>query len=287
MGKRNCAVEGCNALEFRSNGICNRHMRDEMAIREIDLEELRATAQEETDESKHALGQKANAEAKGEEFECPRGCGKMSYQDEQVGVSDLGLAFFIGIPVLAGIYFIWSFIAYDWSNTAIATNGSPPHPSVGILALFGIAWFGFAASSFGLINSKTHVCNSCYGRMFEEKAMAYIFDKESLSKLNSLIDSMAPHTSDLKCPICDEKMGRFSVPYTPSDDSGGHGRTSGRVPKSAEGLVAGLAIAVVVTAVKAMVPDAEETIDLDACRECRVVWFDASERGELEDGTIN
>ena len=43
MGKRNCAVEGCNALEFRSNGICNRHMRDEMAIREIDLEELSGT----------------------------------------------------------------------------------------------------------------------------------------------------------------------------------------------------------------------------------------------------
>ena len=287
MGKRNCAVEGCNALEFRSNGICNRHMSDEMAIREIDLEGLRADAQEEADESEHALGQMANDEPKGEEFECPKGCGKMSYQDEQVGISGLGLASFIGIPVLAGIYFIWSFMVYDWSNTALATNGSPPHPSIGILALFGIAWFGLAASSFGLIKSKTHVCNSCNGRMFEEKAMAYIFDKESLSKLNSLIDSMAPHTSDLKCPICDEKMGRFSVPYTPPDDFEGHGRTRRRVPDSAEGLVAGLAIAVVVTAVKAMVPNAEETIDLDACRECRVVWFDASERGELEDGMIN
>ena len=260
-------------------------MRDEMAIREIDLEELRATAQEETDESKHALRQMANTGPKGEEFECPKGCGKMSYQDEQVGISDLGLASFIGIPVLAGIYFIWSFMVYDWSNTALATNGSPPHPSIGILVLFGIAWFG--SMPFGLIKSKTHVCNSCNGRMFEEKAMAYIFDKESLSKLNSLIDSMAPHTSDLKCPVCDEKMGRFSVSYTPSDDFEGHGRTRRRVPDSAEGLVAGLAIAAVVTAVKAMVPNAEETIDLDACRECRVVWFDASERGELEDGTIN
>lgn len=209
----------------------------------------------------------------------------MSYQDEQVGISGFGLAVLIGIPVLAGIYFIWSFIAYDWSNTALTTNGSPPHPSIAILVLFGIAWFG--SMPFGLIKSKTHVCNSCYGRMFEEKAMAYIFDKESLSKLNSLIDNMAPHTSDLKCPVCDEKMGRFSVPYTPSDDFEGHGRARRRMPDSAEGLVAGVAIAVVVTAVKAMVPNAEETIDLDACRECRVVWFDASERGELEDGTIN
>ena len=81
-------------------------------------------------------------------------------------------------------------------------------------------------------------------------------------------------------------MGRFSVPYTPSDDFEGHGSTRRRY-KSTEGLVAGLAIAAVVTAVKVIVPNAEETIDLDACRECRVVWFDASERGELEDSTIN
>jgi len=25
MGNRNCAVQGCNALEFRDTGICNRH----------------------------------------------------------------------------------------------------------------------------------------------------------------------------------------------------------------------------------------------------------------------
>ena len=26
MGDRNCAVDGCNALEFRTKGICNRHL---------------------------------------------------------------------------------------------------------------------------------------------------------------------------------------------------------------------------------------------------------------------
>ena len=26
MGERNCAVDGCNALEFRTTGICNRHL---------------------------------------------------------------------------------------------------------------------------------------------------------------------------------------------------------------------------------------------------------------------
>ena len=106
MGKRNCAVEGCNALEFRSTGICNRHMRDERALQGIDLEELLVSAQEGTEESEHSLEKIVNAEPKGEEFECPRGCGKMSYQEEQVGVSDTGMLLGLGIFLLGIFYFL-------------------------------------------------------------------------------------------------------------------------------------------------------------------------------------
>ena len=28
MGERNCAVEGCNSLEFRNMGICNKHLHE-------------------------------------------------------------------------------------------------------------------------------------------------------------------------------------------------------------------------------------------------------------------
>ena len=117
--------------------------------------------------------------------------------------------------------------------------------------------------------------------MLEEKETAYIFDEPSLVKLNSLIDSMAPSSSDLQCPICDEKMGTFSVPYIPPDDN----RHRHRAHSSDEILV-GLALNLVVSAVKAAIPNAEKTMDLDACRECRVVWFDASERSELEQASI-
>ena len=282
MGKRNCAVEGCNALEFRSTGICNRHMRDERALQGIDLEELLVSAQEGTEESEHSLEKIANAEPKGEEFECPRGCGKMSYQEEQVGVSDTGMLLGLGIFLLGIFYFLGSFFVYDWG----IEGASHPHPDLTVLVLFGITAL-FSVAKYGFVSSKTHVCNSCNGKMFEDKAMAYIFDEESLSKLNLLIDGMAPFSSDLHCPVCTEKMGRFSVPYTPSDDSDGHRGRGGRIPDSAGELVAGLAIAVVVSAAKVMVPNAEETIDLDACGECRVVWFDASERGELEHGTVS
>ena len=92
---------------------------------------------------------------------------------------------------------------------------------------------------------------------------------------------MAPSSSDLQCPICDEKMGTFSVPYIPPDDN----RRRHRAHSSDEILV-GLALNLVVSAVKAAIPNAEKTMDLDACRECRVVWFDASERSELEQASI-
>jgi hypothetical protein len=218
----------------------------------------------------------------GEEFECPRGCGTMSYEETQVDTTFLSAVLFFAIPVLAGIYFIGSFVfVHDGGEY----DSSQFHPSLGVLALFGIAWLVSIFS--GIINSKTHVCNSCNGKMLDEKAMAYVFDEPSLVKLNSLIDSMPPSSSDLQCPVCDEKMGTFSVPYIPADDYEGRRRRHGRPARDADELAIGLAIALVVVAVKTIVPNAEQKIHLDACRECRTVWFDSSEKNELGFGTIN
>ena len=203
----------------------------------------------------------------------------MSYEETQVDTTFLSAVLFFAIPVLAGIYFIGSFIIYDHS----AVGPPPPHPHMGILVLFGVAWIVSLFS--GIINSKTHHCNSCRGTMLEEKEMAYIFDEPSLAKLNSLINSMAPSSSDLQCPICDEKMGTFSVPYIPADDET-HIR-SHHVGYDANKIVAGWALNLVVAGVKAAIPNAEETIDLDSCVDCRVIWFDGSEKNKLSDGTIS
>jgi len=272
MGNRNCAVERCNALEFRTTGVCNKHQGMSAEVPETASESEQVQPEQQT----HTH----------EQFECPRGCGTMSYEETQVDTTFLSAVLFFAIPVLAGIYFIGSFLVYDWSNSALATNGSPPHPHIGILVLFGIAWVVSLLS--GVINSKTHVCNSCNGIMLEEKEMAYVFDEPSLVKLNSLIDSMAPSSSDLQCPICDEKMGTFSVPYIPADDNRRR-RSGGRVGSSIEPdeIVVGLALNLVVAAVKAAIPNAEETIDLDSCVDCRVIWFDGSEKNRLGFGTIN
>jgi len=268
MGNRNCAVERCNALEFRTTGVCNKHQGMSAEVPETASESEQVQPEQQTPTH--------------EQFECPRGCGTMSYEETQVDTTFLSAVLFFAIPVLAGIYFIGSFIIYD--HTAVGP--SPLHPHIGVLALFGVAWVVSLFS--GIINSKTHVCNYCNGIMLEEKEMAYVFDEPSLVKLNSLIDSMAPSSSDLQCPICDEKMGTFSVPYIPADDNRRR-RSGGRVGSSIEPdeIVVGLALNLVVAAVKAAIPNAEETMDLDSCVDCRVIWFDASEKNQLGDGTIN
>ena len=186
MGNRNCAVEGCNALEFRTTGVCNKHQGMSTKVPEIASEPEQVEPEQQS--------------PTGEEFECPRGCGTMSYEETQVDTTFLSAVLFFAIPLLAGIYFIGSFVIFHSGDF----DASQTHPSIGVLFLFGVAWI---ASMFsGVINSKTHVCNSCNGIMLEEKEMAYVFDEPSLVKLNSLIDSMPPSSSDLQCPVCDEKM---------------------------------------------------------------------------------
>jgi len=288
MGNRNCTVDGCNALEFRTTGVCNKHQGMSSEVPEAASEPARfiyhGSEPPVMSQSPVALEQVQPEQQTPtyEQFECPRGCGTMSYEETSVGTSFLSAVLFFAIPVLAGIYFIGSFIIYD--HTAVGP--SPLHPHIGVLVLFGVAWVVSLFS--GIINSKTHVCNYCNGIMLEEKEMAYVFDEPSLVKLNSLIDSMAPSSSDLQCPICDEKMGTFSVPYIPADDNRRR-RSGGRVGSSIEPdeIVVGLALNLVVAAVKAAIPNAEETMDLDSCVDCRVIWFDASEKNQLGDGTIN
>jgi len=214
-----------------------------------------------------------------EQFECPRGCGTMSYEETLVGSTFLSSVLFFAIPVLAGIYFIGSFVIFHPGDF----DASQTHPSLGVLLLFAVAWIVSLLS--GNINSKTHHCDSCRGTMLEEKEMAYIFDEPSLAKLNSLIDSIVPSSSDLQCPICDEKMGTFSVPYIPADDNRQHIRR--RHLDDPDEILVGLALNLVVSAVKAAIPNAEETMDLDSCVDCRVIWFDGSEKNKLGYGTIN
>ena len=288
MGNRNCTVDGCNALEFRTTGVCNKHQGMSSEVPEAASEPARfmyhGSEPPVMSQSPVALEQVRPEQQTPihEQFECPRWCGTMSYEETSVGTTFLSAVLFFAIPVLAGIYFIGSFIIYD--HTAVGP--SPLHPHIGVLVLFGVAWVVSLFS--GIINSKTHVCNYCNGIMLEEKEMAHVFDEPSLVKLNSLIDSMTPSSSDLQCPICDEKMGTFSVPYIPADDFSNSNRNFGN--DYGEGVGSNIpdnALEWLEVAIIAIVPNAEETIDLDTCVDCRVIWFDGSEKNRLGFGTIN
>ena len=295
MGNRNCAVDGCNALEFRTTGVCNKHQGMSSEVPEAASDSagprwVPSLGRFTTSISPEQVQPEQQTPIH-EQFECPRGCGtshhilgtvNMSYEETSVGTTFLSAVLFFAIPVLAGIYFIGSFIIYD--HTAVGP--SPLHPHIGVLVLFGVAWVVSLFS--GIINSKTHVCNYCNGIMLEEKEMAHVFDEPSLVKLNSLIDSMTPSSSDLQCPICDEKMGTFSVPYIPADDFSNSNRVFGNdIGEGVGRNIPDNALEWLEVAIIAIVPNAEETIDLDTCVDCRVIWFDGSEKNRLGFGTIN
>jgi len=263
-----CSIKGCKRTKMYNSSVCHKHRKMSFKLTEKSSE----LEQVETEQQRPS----------GEELECPKGCGIMSYEDIYVGDTDLSNALFFVIPLLAGIYFIGSFFIFHSGDSEY--DSSQFHPSVGILGLFAIIWVVSILS--GIIYSKTHACASCNGIMMEEKAMAYIFDEPSLVKINLLIDSMTPSSSDLQCSVCNETMGKFSVPYIPADDYDERRHNRGNQNIDAGGLAVGLAIALVVVAVKTIVPNAEQKIHLDACRECRTVWFDSSEKNQLELGTI-
>ena len=83
-------------------------------------------------------------------------------------------------------------------------------------------------------------------------------------------------------------MGTFSVPYIPADDFSNSNRNFGN--DYYEGVGSNIpdnALEWLEVAIIAIVPNAEETIDLDTCVDCRVIWFDGSEKNRLGFGTIN
>ena len=227
MGKRNCAIEGCNALEFRSTRVCNKHMGMGVEIPEL------------ASEPKQVQPKST------EEFDCPKGCGKMSYEDVigtgQTSDSNLGFALLVGGPVIGVIYFLGSFIVFPQPGE---------HPNIGVLFLFFVS---FCIGAFMMVTfSKNHVCTTCKGILLDSKTIVQQMGDENATKLMSLIDGMEESSSELQCPVCDETMGTFSVPYVGKPIHGEVRRLSSLVGPIYQ-------------------------LDLDACGDCRVVWFDGRE----------
>jgi len=181
-----------------------------------------------------------------EEFDCPRGCGKMSYEiDFAAKLEDANFLIILGAPVIGAIYFFGSFVGGG-------------EPSIGVLFLF------FVASCIGvwkglLKEYHCHTCQLCRGVLLDSKTMLKAFSEEEATKINSLLDGMEESSSELQCPVCDETMGTFSVPYV---------GTWGPVKPIDD----------ILSPLSSLIGPIHQ-LDLDACGDCRVVWFDGIDDG--------
>ena len=98
-----CSIEDCSGQKMYNSPVCYKHKS--MLIKVTDTSS--GSNQVESEQQSPS----------GEELECPKGCGTMSYEDISAGVTDLSLALFFLIPLLAGIYFIGSFIFFHNSDS--------------------------------------------------------------------------------------------------------------------------------------------------------------------------
>ena len=246
MGKRNCAIEGCNALEFRSVGICNTHMRLGSKIPQ--------QQQEIVDE---ALEETSFQFASEEVFLCPNRCGRgtpagpieLTYdRHDKVSGGAKQVTFVIGLVCL-----VFSMI--------ILVQESDAELALTILFFAALA---FAHSLFATGETTAYFyCMKCRGAMLDSKTIiSKIGEEKALAIERELSRCKA---GEKMCPSCEGRMNRIPITYVMPDRGGG----------------GDLVGALVVATIQAMIPNKKEYLDLDGCPSCGLFWFDQSEMSNV------
>ena len=200
MGKRNCAIEGCNALEFRSVGICNTHMRLGSKIPQ--------QQQEIVDE---ALEETSFQFASEEVFLCPNRCGRgtpagpieLTYDRHDkvsqeaklaarvIGLVSLVFAMIIGFDEELGFWMIF----------------------------LGAAALGYSLFATGETTAYFY-CMKCRGAMLDSKTIiSKIGEEKALAIERELSRCKA---GGKMCPSCEGRMNRIPITYVMPDNSGGN-----------------------------------------------------------------
>ena len=243
MGKRNCAIEGCNALEFRSVGICNTHMRLGSKIPQ--------QQQEIVDE---ALEETSFQFASAEVFLCPNRCGRgtpagpieLTYDRHDkvsqeaklaarvIGLVSLVFAMIIGFDEELGFWMI----------------------------ILGAVALGYSLFATGETTAYFY-CMKCRGAMLDSKTIiSKIGEEKALAIERELSRCKA---GEKMCPSCEGRMNRIPITYVMPDRGGG----------------TDLVTAMAVAAIQAMIPNKKEYLDLDGCPSCGLFWFDQSEMSNV------
>ncbi len=190
MGKRNCAIEGCNALEFRSEGICNRHMRmGRKTLQKQDQLEMKIVDE--------ALDETSFQFASAEIFRCPNGCGELSYdRHDKVSEENKKIAAVLGVLMIVADILIGD----------------------GRLFLLGLVAIGYFLFATGEITAYFS-CINCGGGMLDSKTIiSKIGNDKALAIERALRNCGA---GEKMCPSCEGRMNRIPITYVMPDNSGG------------------------------------------------------------------
>ena len=185
-------------------------------------------------------------------MKCPKGCGPLEYRTHKtrtVRVFDLAGYAFIAIGIILAIYFL--------SRGEEATNKDLAILSIGlVLIVIGLERTSLVTTDLA--------CDSCKGFMLESKSIDKTF-KDKAYFIRSEISSSSIK-SDFDCFECGNKMKNVSIVVSDHSE-----QNSLLVPE-------------IIEDVSALV-GRTETIGIDGCSECDLVWFDSGERSFLSRGT--
>ena len=185
-------------------------------------------------------------------MKCPKGCGPLEYRTHKtrtVRVFDLAGYAFIAIGIILAIYFL--------SRGEEATNKDLAILSIGlVLIVIGLERTSLVTTDLA--------CDSCKGFMLESKSIDKTF-KDKAYFIRSEISSSSIK-SDFDCFECGNKMKNASIVVSDHSE-----QNSLLVPE-------------IIEDVSALV-GRTETIGIDGCSECDLVWFDLGERSFLSRGT--
>ena len=207
-----------------------------------------------------------------EVFHCPRGCGTLEYQST-AGVFQSGNKGLVGKGLIVSsitifvAYIVWLFASGNGTNENLDT---------GQLFMVGIVCFGILVlgANIGVGNSWNHHCKTCKGVMLDSKTVSEKFWGESGTTIRSLMEGIGDSVGDLNCPGCGEKMGLIQISYTPVNHS--TRRRHHNDPSVA-------AITLLFDVAMAVKPTSENNLEIDACNDCMMLWFDGGESSKIND----
>jgi Zn-finger nucleic acid-binding protein len=209
-----------------------------------------------------------------EQLPCPRGCGLLSYEKLGFLESDEGERLFVA-GILLLVFGVW--VAID--PVTRSTYSLLPFILGAVLLALGAVLLAGAARQKGKNPQFRYICKPVYGKskgcggvLLDYKWLAGVRNHLGVPDVGGMLikelDS-ALEAGEKECPGCGSAMARIPLSYVMPDRGGGG---------------ASIADALVVAAIQAMIPNKEEYLDLDGCRECGLMWFD---EGELQSVTTS